>query len=394
MVWVRSPVYFYKRNETFYFSRSVPSDLRHRFNKNKIEVSLRTKSEVKAAKSAAALSDRLERYWDSIRMEMIYSRELGITVAPDKPHNASTTEVSLSDSLELYHRLKGAGKTKLFFEGSERSMRYLKVCVGHDDIKSLEQADAGRFRDFLFERGMSSFSVKRVFSSVRAIMNLAIKEHGLAITNVFNGTFIPEDNKRKERLPVPVHVIRQIQEECRSLNDEPRWLIALISDTGMRLSEACGLLSSDIVPDTEIPHISLREHPWRRLKTSSSTRSIPLVGASLWAAEQIKAQETEFALPKYCNGEKCSANSASAALNKWLKPRLPEGRVIHSYRHSLRDRLRAVECPSDIVDAIGGWTTEGIGQRYGKGYDLNVKAKWMEEISPVKTGQTLGQQAL
>jgi hypothetical protein len=58
MVWVRSPVYFYKRNETFYFSRSVPSDLRHRFNKKKIEVSLRTKSEVKAAKSAAALSDR------------------------------------------------------------------------------------------------------------------------------------------------------------------------------------------------------------------------------------------------------------------------------------------------------------------------------------------------
>ena len=67
MVWVRSPVYFYKRNDTFYFSRAVPSDLRHRFNKKKIEVSLRTKSEAKAAKSAAALSDRLERYWDSIR---------------------------------------------------------------------------------------------------------------------------------------------------------------------------------------------------------------------------------------------------------------------------------------------------------------------------------------
>jgi len=83
MVWVRSPVYFYKRNETFYFSRSIPSDLQHRFKKRKIEVSLRTKSEAKAAKSAAALSDRLERYWDSLRMEMIYSRELGLGVAPD-----------------------------------------------------------------------------------------------------------------------------------------------------------------------------------------------------------------------------------------------------------------------------------------------------------------------
>ena len=59
MVWVRSPVYFYKRNETFYFSRAISSDLLHRLNKRKIEVSLRTKSESKAAKSAAALFDQL-----------------------------------------------------------------------------------------------------------------------------------------------------------------------------------------------------------------------------------------------------------------------------------------------------------------------------------------------
>ena len=50
MVWVRSPVYFYKRKNTYYFSRLVPFDLQHRFNKRKIEVSLRTKSETKAAK--------------------------------------------------------------------------------------------------------------------------------------------------------------------------------------------------------------------------------------------------------------------------------------------------------------------------------------------------------
>ena len=82
MVRVRLPLYFYKRNDTFYFSRSIPSDIQHRFKKRKIEVSLQTKSEAKADKSAAALSDRLERYWDSIRMEMIYSRKLGSKVVP------------------------------------------------------------------------------------------------------------------------------------------------------------------------------------------------------------------------------------------------------------------------------------------------------------------------
>ena len=39
---------------------------------------------------------------------------------------------------------------------------------------------------------------------------------------------------------------------------------------------------------------------------------------------------------------------------------LPEKRVVHSFGHSFRDRLRAVEYPSDIIDAIGGWKTFGV----------------------------------
>ena len=380
MVWVRLPVYFYKRNETFYFSRSIPSDLQHRFKKRKIEVSLRTKSESKAAKSAAALSDRLERYWDSLRMEMIYSRELGLRVVQDAKTTISSKSFSIAEALALYHRLKGNGKTKLFFESSERSMRYLTDCLGHDDLAAIEISDAGRFRDFLFDRGMSSSSVKRVFSSVRAVINLAIREQGLSINNVFSGTFIPDDEAKTQRLPIPTDVLLTIQDECMQMDDEPRCLIALISDTGMRLSEACGLLTSDICLDAELPHINLVAHPWRRLKTGPSSRSIPLVGTSLWAAKQVIKQGHQFAFPKYCNESKCNANSASAALNKWLKPRVPNGCVIHSFRHSLRDRLRAVECPADIIDAIGGWTTEGVGHQYGKGHSLPVTHGWMKNL--------------
>ena len=35
--------------------------------------------------------------------------------------------------------------------------------------------------------------------------------------------------------------IRKIQSLCRDNDDEMRWLIALISDTGMRLGEAAGV---------------------------------------------------------------------------------------------------------------------------------------------------------
>jgi len=380
MVWVRSPVYFYKRKNTYYFSKAVPSDLQHRFNKRKIEVSLRTKSEAKAAKSATALSDRLERHWDTLRMEMIYSRELGLVVKGGN-HEPRRSTLTLAEALALYQRLKGTNKTKLFFEASDRSIRYLADCLGHEQLDEITSKDAGRFRDYLFDRGMSSSSINRIFSTVRAVINLSIKEHGLDWSNVFSGTYIPDDSRSAKRAPVPSDQLRIIQKECFELDDEARWLVAMISDTGMRLSEATGLLSSDIKLDCDLPHIQLVPHPWRRLKTPSSIRQIPLVGASFWAAQRIKASGQKFAFPKYCSEQRCNSNSASAALNKWLKLQIGKKFVVHSFRHSFRDGLRSVNCPVEIIDSLGGWSLKGIGANYGSGYSLDVKLKWMEQMS-------------
>ena len=77
------------------------------------------------------------------------------------------------------------------------------------------------------------------------------------------------------------------------------------------------------------------------------------------------ASGSSYLFPRYNRGSTSNANSASAVINKWLKPRVPEGCVIHSFRHSMRDRFR---CRMSIRhhDAIGGWTTTE-GQRYGLG---------------------------
>ena len=39
--------------------------------------------------------------------------------------------------------------------------------------------------------------------------------------------------------------------------------------------------------------------------------------------------------------------------------------------HTFKDRLRAVECPMDMIDQIGGWrSVGGVGVSYGEGYGL------------------------
>ena len=207
-------------------------------------------------------------------------------------------------------------------------------------VTAHSSSDAAHFRDWLIKKGMSRNSVKHVFSSIRSIINLAIREQGLEGQNGFSETFPPEDLLSKERKPIPIEDIKRIQTICRSQDDELRWLIALISDTGMRLGEAIDLLKQDIVLDADVPYIDLKPYPLRRLKTSGSERQIPLVGSSLWAARRVLDQQPDnsFAFPRYCNGNHHNTNSASAALNKWLKGHAPEGRVIHSFRHSMRDR--------------------------------------------------------
>jgi len=101
---------------------------------------------------------------------MIYSRELGLKALQDF-NGPNGNHCSLLNALALYHRLKGKGKNQLFYDVSSRSLRYLTESLGHENLSDLKISDAGRFRDYLFARGMSSSSVKRVFSPVKSIVS-------------------------------------------------------------------------------------------------------------------------------------------------------------------------------------------------------------------------------
>jgi integrase len=288
---------------------------------------------------------------------------------------------TISDALELYLRLKGIDKDKTFIRTANRNIEYIIKVLGNKSIRSYSSSDASKFRDWLLEQGMSNSTLKRVFSSVKAIINLTINEYGLDITNPFSKAYLPSiDNEVRES--ISLKDIKIIQSISKKEDDELRWLLLLLSDSGMRLSEALGLSKDDIKLNNPIPHIKVIPHPWRRLKTRTSERYIPLTKESEWACMRILEHNNDsiFAFPRYTSVNGCKANSASAALNKWLKSKLKDDYVVHGFRHSFRDRLRAKECPSEIIDQLGGWSLRSIGQGYGKGYELSVLSKWMKQI--------------
>ena len=119
-----------------------------------------------------------------------------------------------------------------------------------------------------------------------------------------------------------------------------------------------------------------------RVYLTGSQRQIPLVGASMWAARRIKANaSSDYAFPRYTNHDRCNANSASNGLNKWLQFNFREDIVIHGFRHAIRDRLRAVNCPSEMIDQIGGWSSGNIGKGYGDGFTTPQLAKHLNQLN-------------
>ena len=381
MVYQRVAQYLWLKGSIYYFNRRVPKDIQGYYKSSRIVICLKTTRQDTAARSAKCIAQRLEDYWMSLRLANIDVPALHLL--RDRPQKLSQSScMTITDALELYLRLKGVNKGKVFRRGAERNIQSVVDVLSDRPLDEYSSSDAAAYRDYLLKRGLTTNSVKRNFATIRSVINLAIQEHGLECRNAFSKVYLPDLDDAKKRKPIPIENIREIQKDCMSIDDEARWLVALISDTGMRLSEAAGLHVDDIKLDCEIPHIDLKPHSWRGLKTRGSQRQIPLVGASLWAAKRVKANNTvsPYAFPRYTSAKGTNANSASAAINKWLKPRVPEGCVIHSFRHSLRDRLRAAHCPSDMIDQIGGWSTAGVGQSYGEGYGLTATTGFLMQI--------------
>lgn len=368
------PSYLFTKRNIYYYSRRIPPDMWAVYGKKRMVISLGTCSHDEALNLSHVLTKKLDAQWFSAAQTVSMLDVLARKLEPQR------LEPKLSQARDAYLKLKGAGKSKTFERAASRNINAAIDLVGDNPLTQYTTIEASRVRDCLLSRELSVLSVRRMFATINAVFNFAIGEYGLDMKNPFALVHMPQATYKK-RLPIPIETIRAIQSACFEIDDDLRWLVALISDTGMRLSEAAGLAIEDICLDHQVPHINLRPHPWRRLKTQQSERQIPLVGAALWATQCLVTKvEGEWCFPRYSNVERCNGNSASAALNKWLKAKFSSDAVVHGFRHAFRDRLRAAGCPTEMIEQLGGWSIPNVGGRYGQGYSLKSQKVFMDAI--------------
>lgn len=430
--------YSYLRNGIFWYQRPIPKALHDRFDTKLIKINLKTRDPIQAAKLIDALNSRHEAQWaapeaspaslkahaeallraydlkpapayndpDAVSLfyDFLESKREAYAAGDEevyrdnpadeylKPSEIKAAQLldhrrphreTLSDALTLYLRTHQKRTDEKFCEDAKRGFGTLISIVGDKPFGDVVRADAHNYIDAELARDASTGSVRRRINIIHAVMNVYIKERGLNVQNPFDRVAIPGEGKdTKKRIPFTADELDRLLPLCIAKDDQARWIIAMLADTGARLAEVAGLPLKDIILSGPVPHIVIQEHPWRSLKTAGSAREVPLVGAALWAAkravEAAKAGE-QFAFPSYCKLDGVKANGASATIVKWIRSQGME-HTGHELRHTMADRLRDVQCPEDIRFAIGGWATTAVGNKYGRGYGLEVKVAWMSRI--------------
>ena len=355
------------RSGTYYYNRRVPKHAVNSYGQF-IRQAL-SKDLLEAEAFSKRLSDVLEGAWSA--------------TTDASPVNISTIvksfqprHVSLSEIAAEYLALKQIDQTP-----PRVALSTFLSLAGDRDVRDYTRQDAKLFVHYLEMKGNKTATIRRRINSLSAIMNYAYSELDLDKRNPFTRLFIRnEGDDVFKRGTFTNEQLKLGYAKALASGSTVKLLMPLLGETGCRLAEIVGLRLDEIDLENELIHI--RPNSARRLKNKTSERVLPLVGYAKLAMEQAQIQaDDQWLFPQYIKAGHCYATHASNAVNKWLK-RDFSGLTAHSLRHTFRDRLRAVECPVDMIDQIGGWrSVSAVGVSYGKGYSGNLSERYLMKIS-------------
>ncbi|MDC0476326.1 hypothetical protein OAN83_00850 [Alphaproteobacteria bacterium] len=125
--------YLQSKDGIFYFVRRVPVYVQPYYSSKRIFFSLKSISLDRAMRAFVSIFQRLEGYLLGLTLQKMDMPAIRL-VRPDTTAKESNAPL-LSDALELYLKLKGAGKNKVFIRIANRIVEYVVKILGNRSIE-------------------------------------------------------------------------------------------------------------------------------------------------------------------------------------------------------------------------------------------------------------------
>ena len=289
----------------------------------------------------------------------------------------------LSEVLDIYfnHHPDGKGDDEIFRIKVKRDWDRFVELVGDCPAEQLNRDMARQYVEQRESDGKKSATVQRELNNLRAIVAVAILEGEVEVSNPFERIRPTKKDDAKKRLSYTYDELALIRAKCLAINDDIRHLILIEMYTGARIGEIVGLRKQDCTFVQKVPCIKITPYNKRTLKTSNSTRIVPLIPeAQEIVVRAINQSETDALFPRYNNLiDKPKADSASTYASKWLKELTQTDKTTHTFRHTLRDMFRNADITKDLQDEIHGGAKQNIADTYGEGSSVDRKLKALKK---------------
>lgn len=356
-----------QRGSSYYYNRRVPDRVADAFGRKVVRHNLGRDLE-RVTILSSALTAKLDEVWSAERVMPVDVAKLVDSLEPSALDLLSCTDLYLSGKSidEKPVRLAVAA--------------FIEV-AGNRDVQTYQRADARQLVATLLDKGNKTGTVRRRVQSLHAVLEFGFLEQDLDKRNPFARLAIRGENKdAKKRGVFTEDQLKDLYKACLTANKDTRLVLPILGETGARLAEIVGLRWADVSLADGV--VRIVPHDLRRLKTKGSDRAVPLVGAAKEAVDLLSRSksDSEFVFPRWVKPSGVVATHASNTLNKYIRGRYGD-LTCHCFRHTLRDRLRNAGCAPELVDQIGGWTSNlGVGAGYGHGYNLERQREALERV--------------
>jgi integrase len=292
--------------------------------------------------------------------------------------------IKLSNLFEEYeevtkHEIKDLSpeQLRIWRNGRIRAVERFVALVGDKPLSELTHNDAIDYsewwRDRLINDGVAAKTANKDIGQLSRMLKEINIRRRLNLPDIFKGLH-QRGETDKSRLPYDLAFIqdRFLGGALRDLNEDARFVLYVMIETGLRPSEIVNLQEHTILLNAPVPHVRIIADG-RRLKTEQSERDIPLVGVALKALQ---------AHPQGFLRYRDKSSGLSATINKFLVEhdlRPTKDHTLYSLRHSFKDRLVAAEAPDSLIDSLMGHRTNK--PKYGKGPPLELKLKYLAQIA-------------